>query len=88
MEIARFRRNCRWAMVIGAAVSVIGLAIYAYVDIWGIGLLIAGVIILMLAWSVNGFFTQWDFQHMIDNAHKSHENRKDLSEENKIEKTE
>lgn len=67
MEIAGFRRLSRAAFFLGAMVMFFGLGFYAMgYEVAGIVLLIAGLVVAMLTFSVTRFFMMFDMMHMTD----------------------
>lgn len=67
MELARVRRLCRMVFFLGAMVMFFGLGFYLMGHIAaGIVTLIAGLVVLMVTFSVTRFFMTYDMMHMTD----------------------
>ncbi len=68
MDAARFRRNCRILFFLGAMVAFIGIGLYLMEMTWGVALLIAGIVVLVLTLSVTRFFAHMEYQQMLMKA--------------------
>ena len=64
MEIARFRRLCRITFFLSAMVACFGIGFYL-MDSTGLGicLIIAGMAVAMICFSLTKMFALYDFQH-------------------------
>ena len=67
MELARVRRLCRMVFFMGAMVMFFGLGFYLMGHVAaGIVTLIAGLVVLMVTFSLTRFFMTYDMMHMTD----------------------
>lgn len=82
MEIARIRRLCRVIFFLGAMVMFFGLGIYAMGSTAaGIIILIAGLVIAMVCFSVTRFFMTYDMMHMTDRRRPVQNRAEDSAED-------
>lgn len=71
MEIARFRRRIRAVFFLGAMLAFFGLGLFIMGHrAGGVVLLIAGVAVLMVSFSVTRMFMQYDFDHRVRTSRK------------------
>lgn len=64
MELAKFRRLCRVTFFLGAMLMFFGLGVYIMGHMWaGVGLLITGMVISALCFTVTYTFMQYDFKN-------------------------
>lgn len=64
MEIAKFRRLCRATFFLGAMLVFFGIGLYLMGSVMpGVVLMIVGVAISMICFSITKTFALYDFQH-------------------------
>lgn len=77
MEIARFRRLCRYALAAGVVVMAAGIGVYILgMEAAGVALLIAGMVVALLFYSCTRLFSVYDYQHMMDRRDPAEQIRK------------
>ena len=82
MEIARFRRRVRAVFFLGAMVALFGLGVFIMGHrAGGIVLLIAGVAVLMISFSITRMFLQYDLDHRVRTSRKRRRKPLDLFSE-------
>lgn len=75
MELARFRRRVRAVFFLGAMVALFGLGLYIMgLRAGGIILLIAGVAVLTISFSITRMFMQYDLDHRVRTPRKRERN--------------
>ncbi len=69
MEVVRFRRLIRVTFFLAAMVVCFGLGLYTMGhEVGGVVLMIAGVAVLMITFSITKLFAYYDFQHALRKA--------------------
>lgn len=66
MEVARFRRLTRVTFFLGAMVMCFGLGLWAMgLTAAGVVLLIAGMCVLVICFSITRMFMEYDYNHRV-----------------------
>ncbi len=64
------RRNNTYVMLIGLIMATLGIFLLLWIRWLGIAMLIAGVVVLMLSWSVSNLFFSLDLKNDTDGKNK------------------
>ena len=64
------RRNNMYVMLIGLIMATLGIFLLLWIRWLGIAVLIAGVVVLMLSWSVSNLFFSLDLKNDTDGKNK------------------
>ena len=64
------RRNNTYAMLIGLIMATLGIFLLLWIRWLGIAVLIAGVVVLVLSWSVSNLFFSLDLKNDPDGKNK------------------
>ncbi len=64
------RRNNTYVMLIGLIMATLGIFLLLWIRWLGIAVLIAGVVVLMLSWSVSNLFFSLDLKNDTDGKNK------------------
>lgn len=81
MELAAVRRRARAVLAIGAVIMVVGIIVtlldhhYA-----GLALIIVGLVVAMVAYTVTHFFNSYDLAHLADRRNPGSDNGPDEKE--------